>query len=114
MAALSTACGAGYVRTVDPFDQQALTAVLQEAQKFAGPAVIISKYPCVLLPEVERNRPFGVNEVSCVGCKVCLSIGCPALAMRGNKAAIDIALCMGCALCAGLCTKKAINRGDNI
>jgi indolepyruvate ferredoxin oxidoreductase alpha subunit len=114
LAALSTACGAGYVRIADPFDRQALSAALRGAQEFEGPAVVISKSPCVLLPQVERGRPLAVDEAACVGCKTCLSIGCPALGTMVGKAVIDASQCTGCALCAGLCGKKAISGRDNI
>ena len=114
LAALAVACGVGYVRTVNPFDQKALLATLKEAQGFAGPAVIISKSPCVLLPQVKRGRPLSVDKAACIGCKTCLTIGCPALGMRQDKSDIDSGQCVGCALCAGLCPKKAIGRRDNI
>jgi indolepyruvate ferredoxin oxidoreductase alpha subunit len=114
LAALASACGVGYVRSADPFDQQNFSAALKGAQEFAGPAVVISKYPCVLLPQVERGRPLAVNDAACVGCKVCLSIGCPALGMRKGRAAIDHSQCSGCALCAGLCAKQAIKGRDSI
>ena len=114
MAALSAACGVDYVRVADPFDQQALTAALAGAQGFVGPAVVICKYPCILLPHVKRNLPLAVDEANCVGCKVCLSIGCPALSLRGKKAAIDSSQCTGCALCVGLCAKKAISGRERI
>jgi indolepyruvate ferredoxin oxidoreductase alpha subunit len=114
LTALAAACGVGFVRKIDPFDQKALSAVLKEAQVFEGPAVVVCEYPCVLLPQFERSRHLTVNKAACVGCKVCLSIGCPALGMREGKAAIDASQCIGCALCAGLCVKKAINGRDKI
>ncbi|MCL1975828.1 MAG: indolepyruvate ferredoxin oxidoreductase subunit alpha [Firmicutes bacterium] len=113
LAALSKACGVEYVKTVNPFDQKALTAALKGAQEFVGPAVIISKYPCILLPYVKRDKPLFVDWEICVGCKVCLSIGCPALSLKGTKTVIDSSQCTGCALCAGLCAKKAIYGRDN-
>ena len=114
LTALCAACGVGYVRKVNPFDQKALVAALKGAQELEGPAVVICEYPCILLPQAERGQPLTVDSEACVGCKVCLSIGCPALSMHKDKADIDVGQCTGCALCAGLCAKKAISGGDNI
>ncbi|MCL1906129.1 MAG: thiamine pyrophosphate-dependent enzyme, partial [Clostridiales bacterium] len=114
LAALAAACGVGYVRTADPFDKKALTDALKGAQEYEGPAVVISVSPCILLPQAERGKPLFVNDEACVGCKTCLSIGCPALGIRKGKASIDAGQCTGCALCAGLCAKKAIGGRDNI
>ena len=114
LAALAAACGVNYVRTADSFDQKALAAALKGAQEYEGPAVIISKSPCILLPQAKRGKPLSVDTEACVGCKSCLSIGCPALGMQKGKAAIDASQCTGCALCAGLCAKKAIGGREQI
>ncbi|MCL2495853.1 MAG: indolepyruvate ferredoxin oxidoreductase subunit alpha [Clostridiales bacterium] len=108
LPALAAACGVGYVREVDPFEQKDFLAALKGAVEFKGPAVVISKYPCVLLPQAPRKAALMVDENICIGCKACLAIGCPALGMRRKKAGIDISQCMGCALCASICPKRAI------
>jgi len=114
LAALSTACGVGYVRSVNPFEQRELLATLKGAQEYAGPAVVICKYPCALLPQAQRQELLAVRETDCIGCKACLAIGCPALGMRGDKAAIDAGQCTGCRLCAGICPQEAIDGRDTI
>ena len=49
-----------------------------------------------------------VNADSCIGCKACLGIGCPAISIRDGKACIDRTQCVGCGVCESLCPKKAI------
>jgi len=108
LQAIVSACGVGYIRQVDPFAQKEFLAALKGAVEFTGPAVVISKYPCVLLPQVQRKAALSVDESLCIGCKACLTIGCPALGVRQEKSGIDSSQCTGCALCAGICPKRAI------
>ncbi|MEG2596882.1 MAG: 4Fe-4S binding protein, partial [Oscillospiraceae bacterium] len=44
----------------------------------------------------------------CRGCRACLKIGCPAISVVNGKARIDNTLCVGCGLCADLCSFGAI------
>ena len=111
---LVRAIGIENVITVDPHDLKHTKRVLQKALDSPEPSVVISKRPCVLLPE-ERKRtsqlePMWVNPEECRGekCKVCLTLGCPAIGWKDGKAVIDPLLCTSCELCMKLCPYKAI------
>ncbi len=74
-----------------------------------SPSVIIARRPCVLLSR-EKTVPVKVNRVACVNCGVCMKLGCPALVQGEAGPEADASLCKGCALCAGVCPKKAIEK----
>ena len=43
--------------------------------------------------------PLTVDTERCVGCKLCMKVGCPAISITGGKARIDATLCTGCGVC---------------
>jgi indolepyruvate ferredoxin oxidoreductase alpha subunit len=75
-----------------------------------GPAVVITRRACVLLPEEKaKDRiPYWVDEEACIQCDYCMESGCPALVMAGEYPAIRDWECIGCAICAQLCPVDAI------
>ncbi len=106
--AVCHAAGINRVRVVDPYDVAQVESVLKEELAAPEPSVIISRRPCVLLKSVPRKSPLAVDTQKCRTCKACFKIGCPAIHMEGEKAAIDSTLCVGCGLCASLCPFHAI------
>ena len=58
-----------------------------------------------------KNRPEYYPE-KCVGCKACMQIGCPAIAVRDKKARVDTTLCVGCDVCRQMCRFGALVRPD--
>ncbi|HPA76160.1 MAG TPA: indolepyruvate ferredoxin oxidoreductase subunit alpha [Deltaproteobacteria bacterium] len=103
--------GIQWVRTVNPYEVKNTRAVVKEALETKGPAVIISKAPCVLLKTgFLPGKPLKVDQETCTGCKVCIGLGCPALEFRDEKAHIN-EVCVGCNVCAELCPAGAIG-GD--
>lgn len=108
LEALCHAVGIGRVRVVDPYDLKAVSVALKEELQAEEPSVIISRRPCALLKYVKHAAPLQVKEESCVGCKACLGVGCPAIRIQNGKAAIDATQCVGCGVCTSLCAKKAI------
>ncbi|MDO4621399.1 MAG: indolepyruvate ferredoxin oxidoreductase subunit alpha [Eubacteriales bacterium] len=105
---LCHAIGIKRVRVVDPYDlAQCEQAVLEELE-IEEPSVIISRRPCMLLKYVKPQPALVVNKEKCVGCKMCLKIGCPAISVKNKKAEIDYTQCVGCKVCAQLCKKDAI------
>jgi indolepyruvate ferredoxin oxidoreductase alpha subunit len=125
--ALCRAVGIKHVRTVNPHDIENSLIVLKEEISRPEPSVIITKYPCVLLPEMKKRMDKPLYQVlsnKCTGCRSCLRIGCPAIewvpltaeeaVKRGFKekqkghSSINSVLCDGCGQCAPLCKFKAI------
>jgi len=109
---LCHAIGIKRVRVVDPYDlKQCEDAILEEIA-VEEPSVIISRRPCMLLKYVKAKKPVKVNPDKCVGCKMCLKIGCPAVSYKNGKAVIDNSLCVGCNVCTQMCRLNAIEKGE--
>ena len=72
------------------------------------PSLIISRRPCALLKEVKHKPPLKVDQAKCKSCKMCMKIGCPAIAMKDGKAKIDVTLCVGCGVCSQMCKFDAL------
>ncbi|HEX9059567.1 MAG TPA: indolepyruvate ferredoxin oxidoreductase subunit alpha [Clostridia bacterium] len=110
---LSNAVGVERVRVVDPFDIKEFEKVVKEETTADEPSVIISQRPCALLKNVKFEGPQRINA-NCKQCKLCLSIGCPAIVDLGDRVSINEALCVGCKLCTKLCNFGAIEKaGEN-
>ena len=101
---LCHAMGIERVRVVDPYDLAECDKVLKEELAAAEPSVIISRRPCALLKYVKHDPPLKVNTDKCIGCKSCMRIGCPAIAIKNGKAHVDNTLCVGCNVCSQLCS----------
>ncbi len=127
IGALCKAVGVKHVRTVNPHDTGECLKVLKEEIARPEPSVIITKAPCVLLPEMKRRKDkklYVIVSERCTGCRTCLKLGCPAIEWvplsaeeakrRGYKpkqkgySRINALLCDGCGQCAPLCKFKAI------
>ncbi|MCF0260107.1 MAG: indolepyruvate ferredoxin oxidoreductase subunit alpha, partial [Erysipelotrichaceae bacterium] len=92
---LCKAMGIKRVRVIDPYDLKASEEAIKEEMAAEEPSVIISRRPCMLLKYVKVKPPVKVNEDRCVGCRMCMKIGCPAISMKDGKAHIDPTLCVG-------------------
>ncbi len=112
LEALCRAMGFHRVRVVDPYDLSACDAAVKEELAAEEPSVIISRRPCALLKYVKHKPPLRADAEKCVGCKNCMRIGCPAISVKGGKAAIDNTLCVGCGVCSQLCRFGALKEGD--
>ncbi len=118
LALLCSALGVKHVRTIDPFDLAETKSVISEEMNRPEPSVIITDKPCVLVKRegvFEKGVLLEVCEESCVGCRACLKIGCPAIEWlptdgKKGKSHIDPLLCSGCAVCHQLCKFDAIGR----
>ena len=108
LEALARAMGINRVRVVDPYNIAECETAVREELEAAEPSLIISRRPCALLKEVKHNPPLVVDEAKCKSCKMCMKIGCPAIAMKNNKAKIDPTLCVGCKVCSQMCKFGAL------
>lgn len=108
LEALAKAMGINRVRVVDPYNIAECEAAVKEELEVEEPSLIISRRPCALLKEVKHNPPLKVDEAKCKSCKMCMKIGCPAIAMKGGKAKIDTTLCVGCGVCSQMCKFDAL------
>ena len=116
--ALVEGCGVKFCRVEDPYNLNEFISLLKDAVKYSrkhGPAVIISRHPCLidrLRKEKPAHHPVKV-EVSdeCDGCGFCVDhFECPALVLNEEEAQINIdpVLCNGCGVCICVCPKKSI------
>ena len=112
LEALCHAIGIERVRVVDPYDLKACEEAVLEELAVDAPSVIISRRPCMLLKYVKAKPPVKVNEDKCVGCKMCMKLGCPAISMKNKKAHVDFTQCVGCDVCTQLCKVGAIEKGE--
>lgn len=108
LEALCKALGFNRVRVVDPYDLKAVEEAVTEELAVKEPSIIISRRPCVMIKGTVHKPPISVDEDKCVGCKQCMSIGCPAIAVKDKKAHIDPTLCIGCKVCSQMCKFGAI------
>lgn len=108
LEALCKALGFNRVRVVDPYDLKAVEVAVTEELAAKEPSIIISRRPCVMIKGTVHKPPISVDESKCVGCKQCMSIGCPAIAVKDKKAHIDPTLCIGCNVCSQMCKFGAI------
>ncbi len=108
---LCHAIGINRVRVVDPYNLKECEDAVLEELSIAEPSVIISRRPCMLLKYVKAKPPVTVDTNKCVGCKMCMKIGCPAISIKDKKASIDFTQCVGCEVCTQLCKFGAIEKG---
>lgn len=109
---LANAVGINRVRVVDPYNLEETMRVIDEELAVDEPSMIISRRPCALLKYVKHNPPLKVDHEKCIGCKSCLSIGCPAISIHNKKAEISQTQCVGCDVCKQLCKFGAIGAGE--
>jgi indolepyruvate ferredoxin oxidoreductase alpha subunit len=116
--ALVRALGVDKIRTVNPNELKEVRGALDWALSLDEPSVIITRWPCVLKKFSEQDKtefPGAFREKmtvssACIGCRICLKCGCPALSFDGvqKKAVIDRNMCVGCGVCVQVCPKSAI------
>ena len=108
LEALCRAVGFNRVRVVDPYRLDEVDKVLKEELAAKEPSIIISRRPCVMIKGTVHNPPLVPNTDKCIGCKACMQIGCPAVAVRDKKVQIDATLCIGCKVCTQMCKFGAL------
>lgn len=130
LEALCKAIGIKNVQIIDPHDIPRAIKIVEEELQRDEPSVIITKAPCVLIPEHKnkKRRKYRTQVNNCVGCRQCISIGCPAISWipltpeeavaKGYKekqkghSLIDPMICDGCGQCFHLCKFDAIQKEE--
>jgi indolepyruvate ferredoxin oxidoreductase alpha subunit len=118
-------CGVQYVKEGNPYHVPEFIALMKEAVQYSrenGPAVGISRYPCI----IDLTRKGGAVErvqveisADCDGCAYCVkNFECPALVYHEEDpdhkhVSIDPILCTGCGVCLSVCPKGAIVEGSD-
>jgi indolepyruvate ferredoxin oxidoreductase alpha subunit len=112
-------CGVKFIRQGNPYELTEFIPLLKKAVKYSrknGPAVVISRYPCVIHRARQGGSgeyiPVDINE-KCDGCGYCIKhFECPALIDHDDKedkrVSIDPILCTSCGVCLNVCPKGAI------
>ncbi|MDR3641894.1 MAG: indolepyruvate ferredoxin oxidoreductase subunit alpha [Humidesulfovibrio sp.] len=114
--------GITQIRKVNPLNQKATLAAIEELKDLSGVRVLIAEEPCPLF----ARRAYGQkrNQVAYVAgdcaasaqdgsCGDCLNtLACPAFYVEDGKMAIDPLLCSGCMLCLQICKNIKARKGD--
>ena len=99
---------------VDPQDLKAMQKAVDDALASEVPAAIIARRPCLLIKRIKHDiGQCVVDTDKCIGCRMCLKVGCPAVMVKGKKSSIDPTQCVGCTLCAKVCPVGAISRKES-
>lgn len=105
------ASGVGFIETINPLNLKKSEEVFREAIKYHGVAVVISKYPCMLIKTRGKKKKFTVEiDENCDSCMVCLEdLSCPAIYLEEDGSVnIDAQICNNCTMCIQACPEKAI------
>ncbi len=112
--AVCRACGVSSVRVVDPHDLKGLEAVLREEMARPEVSVVITRRPCVMVRKPSGRAVAVLDPEACIGCRRCMSLGCPALSFHDGRPVVNSLLCYPeCRLCADVCPKGALGKDYN-
>ncbi|MTI80639.1 MAG: indolepyruvate ferredoxin oxidoreductase subunit alpha [Firmicutes bacterium] len=102
--------GVKRVQVVDPIDITKFEQIVKEETAAQEPSVIIARRPCALLNK-EPQQPVTLDVNMCMGCRLCLNLGCPAISEKDGVVTLNAIHCNGCELCISVCSQGAIMKG---
>lgn len=117
--AVARSIGIESLAVVDAYDIAAAKAAISEALEYDGPSVVVLRRECALQVQRRKRSRGGaltiVDNASCIGCRLCVELGCPAVTFDADarKAGIDSIMCVDCGLCVQVCSKGAIRPSSN-
>lgn len=112
--------GVEHVWVVDPYNvkevEKAILEAIETSVEKGVPTLVVARRECILqvvrrlTREGKELATYVVDEGRCVGCRLCVQLGCPAVGWdrERGKAFIDPVLCVACGLCAQVCPVNAI------
>lgn len=110
---IALACGAKFVKVINPFNLKQVIQTYTEAIKHDGVAVIIAKSPCTLIKGLIKKPPAKIKPEYCTNCNICINqLACPSISSNNNKIIIDQLSCNGCNICVQVCKYAAIKPGE--
>jgi indolepyruvate ferredoxin oxidoreductase alpha subunit len=106
------AVGVEFLEVINPLNIKKSQEIFEKALQHDGVAVVISKYPCVLI-KTERTKKRALMDVDPEKCDKCLdclkNLTCPAIYISEDDSVnIDSSACKGCTVCIQMCPEKAI------
>ena len=106
------ALGVKHIRCFNPLNLKETELTLKWGLSLNETAVLIAQCVCSL--KTERKSNLVVDYNTCINCKKCLLIKCPALTFNEdiNTIIINQYLCNGCSVCKQLCDYKAIKESE--
>ncbi len=115
---IARACGVQFVKIINPLNLTKAIDTIEEAIRFDGPAVVVSRMLCAMEDQRQKRRkgektvPCFVDRNKCnAKCTACVKLlGCPAITKEGPYAFIDGTRCTGCELCLQVCPYIAIRK----
>ena len=113
-------CGVECIEITDPNNIEETTEAYKRALNFKGPAVVVSKSPCILLENRDKRKRgeqifvYEIDQEKCKRCKTCIGrFGCPAIYYEEDGSIhIDVQQCNGCGNCATICPFDAIHKSE--
>ena len=114
---IARALGVRFVETVDPYEVDALKALLKRADAFTrqaeggGLALVVARRPCALYEPPAGEHAVVVDQARCTACDICLRFfGCQPLVKdpETGKVFVDTDRCLDCGMCIPSCPYHAI------
>ena len=104
----------------NPSDIKGTAEAFKRALDFKGPAVVVSKAPCILLENRTKRKAgkkiptYAIDQEKCKQCNICIGkFGCPAFYYGENGTVhIDEQQCNGCGDCVQICPFDAISKKE--
>jgi indolepyruvate ferredoxin oxidoreductase, alpha subunit len=104
--------GVEFLKIINPLNLKKSQEEFEKALKYEGIAVIISRYPCMLIKSRKGKKKLQINIKSekCTKCLNCVEeLTCPAIyTEEDGTIQINPLLCRACTVCIQSCSEKAI------